>query len=158
MKLKIPRVIKNWSMVNNIYFTKNFEKNNASFGRRFARQKANPYLWAKSFSEFRLFPKKQEPVLGDLLMNHHEENACTHIHRDTAPNGYAHIRANVMLKKPKKGGDIIIDEEIFFVEPNDLWLIIASLENHGSTPIANGERLIYSFGAIIKMEELEKIT
>ena len=62
-----------------------------------------------------------------------------------------------MLKKPQKGGNIIIDEKIYNVEKNDLWLILASLENHGSTPIENGERLIYSFGAIIEKDKINKI-
>ena len=83
-------------------------------------------------------------------MNHYQDDACTHIHKDPAPKGYVHIRANVMIKKPNKGGDIIIDNETIKVEENDLWLVLASLENHGSTPIQSGERLIYSFGAIIK--------
>ena len=33
-----------------------------------------------------------------------------------------------MLKKPQKGGNIIIDEKIYNVEKNDLWLILASLK------------------------------
>ena len=90
-------------------------------------------------------------------MNHFENNSCTHLHKDSAPEGYVHIRANVMLKKPQKGGNIIIDEKIYNVEKNDLWLILASIENHGSTPIENGERLIYSFGAIIEKDKINKI-
>ena len=35
--------------------------------------------------------------------------------------------------------------------------VVASLENHGSTPIKNGERLVYSFGALIKNEQVNKI-
>ena len=60
-----------------------------------------------------------------------------------------------MIKKPNEGGDIIIDNETIEVKENDLWLVLASLENHGSTPIQNGERLIYSFGAIIKETNIE---
>tara|TARA_R100001224_G_C3927487_1_gene117496 strand:+ start:138 stop:545 length:408 start_codon:yes stop_codon:yes gene_type:complete len=121
-----------------------------SFGRRFAKQNSNKELWQKSFAAFNLFPTQKEPELGDVLMNHYQDDACTHIHKDPAPKGYVHIRANVMIKKPNKGGDIIIDNETIKVEENDLWLVLASLENHGSTPIQSGERLIYSFGAIIK--------
>jgi hypothetical protein len=62
-----------------------------------------------------------------------------------------------MLKKPKKGGDMIIEDSITPLEKNDLWLILASLENHGSTPIQEGERLVYSFGALIKEDKISKI-
>jgi hypothetical protein len=150
MNLSINRVIKNWDQASKITYTKDYVQNPVSFGRRFAKQNSNKKLWQKSFAAFNLFPTKKEPELGDLLMNHYQDDACTHIHKDPAPKGYVHIRANVMIKKPNKGGDIIIDGETIEVKENDLWLVLASLENHGSTPIQSGERLIYSFGAIIK--------
>ena len=158
MNLSVDRVIKNWKESVNIKFKKeNFVDNKISFGRRFSKQSVDKNLWKKAFAKFNLFPKLHEPRLGTVLMNHYEEGACTHIHKDDAPEGYVHVRANVMLKKPKKGGDIIVDGRTIKVNENDLWLILASLENHGSTPIKYGERLIYSFGAVVKNKELEKI-
>ena len=128
----------------NIEFTKNFEENKVSPGRRFARQKPNAYLWKKSFSEFGLYPDKEEPILRSLLMNHFENAVCTHLHKDSAPEGYVHIRANVMLKTTK-GGNIIIDEKIYNVEKNDLWLILASLEKiMDQHQLKMEKRLIYS--------------
>jgi hypothetical protein len=158
MNILIPRVIKNWGKNLNINFDRNFVNNPVSFGRRFAKQKNNQKLWKKSFSEFNLFPQLKEPVLGDLVMNHYENKACTHIHKDSAPEGYVHIRANLMLEKPTAGGDIIIDDEVIQVDKHDLWLVLASLENHGSTPIKNGQRLIYSFGAIIEQDKIKHLT
>jgi len=157
MNLKIPRIINNWPYVKKISYSKNFEINSISPGRRFARQETNLDLWKKSFEAFGITPEKEEPVLGNLIMNHFEEKAFTQIHKDSAPEGYVHVRANVMLKKPKNGGDIIIDKEKFSVKENDLWLILASLEDHGSTPINKGERLLYSFGCLIKKEKLINI-
>ena len=49
MDITIPRIIKNWRFSPNIEFTKNFEENKVSPGRRFARQKPNAYLWKKFF-------------------------------------------------------------------------------------------------------------
>ena len=158
MIISIPRIIKNWGNNLNINFNKNFINNTGSFGRRYAKQKSNEELWKKSFSEFNLFPTLKEPVLGDLVMNHYENEACTHIHKDSAPEGYVHIRANLMLEKPSVGGDVIVDDEIIEVNKNDLWLILASLENHGSTPIENGQRLVYSFGAIIEKDKIKHLT
>lgn len=155
MNLSINRVIRNWDQAPRITYTKDYVQNPVSFGRRFAKQNSDKELWQKSFAAFNLFPTQKEPELGDLLMNHYQNDACTHIHKDPAPKGYVHIRANVMIKKPNEGGDIIIDNETIEVKENDLWLVLASLENHGSTPIQNGERLIYSFGAIIKETNIE---
>tara|TARA_R100000329_G_scaffold65213_2_gene57729 strand:- start:7 stop:534 length:528 start_codon:yes stop_codon:yes gene_type:complete len=157
MNLSINRVIKNWDQAPRITYTKDYVQNPVSFGRRFAKQNSDKELWQKSFAAFNLFPTQKELELGDLLMNHYQDNACTHIHKDPAPKGYVHIRANVMIKKPNKGGDIIVDNETIKVEENDLWLILASLENHGSTPIQKGERLIYSFGAVIKETDIKDL-
>jgi len=154
MNLKIPRIINNWPHAKKIVYSKNFKINSVSPGRRFAKQESNLDLWKKSFEAFNIIPEKEEPVLGNLVMNHFEEKAFTQIHTDPAPEGYVHVRANVMLKKPKTGGDIIIDNEQFNIKENDLWLILASLEHHGSTPIYEGERLLYSFGCLIKKENL----
>jgi len=155
MNLSINRVIRNWDQAPRITYTKDYVQNPVSFGRRFAKQNSDKELWQKSFAAFNLFPTQKEPELGDLLMNHYQNDACTHIHKDPAPKGYVHIRANVMIKKPNEGGDIIVDNETIEVKENDLWLVLASLENHGSTPIQSGERLIYSFGAIIKETNIE---
>lgn len=157
MNLKINRVIKNWEKANEIKYTKNFVINKAGPGRRSAEQKPDTELWKEAFKQFNLFPVRKDPFYGTLLMNHYEDGSFTHFHQDEAEEGYAHIRANVVLKKPKHGGDIVIDNEVHLLEVNDLWLVIASMEKHGSTPITNGERLIYSFGASIKKEEIEKI-
>ena len=62
-----------------------------------------------------------------------------------------------LLKKSLKGGNSIIDEEEINLEENDLWLILASLENHGSTPIQKGERFIFSFGGLVPIKQIESI-
>ena len=62
-----------------------------------------------------------------------------------------------MIKKPTIGGNPIIDGEEFNIEVNDLWLNLASLEEHSSTPIYGGERLIFSFGALIKLDKIKNI-
>ncbi len=158
MNLKINRIIKNWKDADKIKFNKNeFIINEAGPGRRYALQDLNLELWKEAFKQFNLFPTQKDPFFGNLLMNHYQDNSFTHMHKDDAKEGYAHIRANLLIKKPKSGGDIIIDDKTYEVEVNDLWLVIASMEEHGSTPIKGGERLIFSFGASIKKEELKNI-
>jgi hypothetical protein len=62
-----------------------------------------------------------------------------------------------MLKKPLKGGNPVLDGEEIQVDQNDLWLCLASLEKHRTTPIEGGERLIFSFGALVSIDQIKKI-
>jgi hypothetical protein len=62
-----------------------------------------------------------------------------------------------MLKKPSKGGNPIIDGEEIEVNENDLWLCLASLEKHYTTPIEGGERLVFSFGALVPIDQIKRI-
>jgi hypothetical protein len=62
-----------------------------------------------------------------------------------------------MIKKPLSGGMPVIDGQELNIEKGDLWLCLASLEEHSSTPINGGERIIFSFGALINKNSVEKI-
>ena len=158
MKLKINRVIKNWSYANQIKINnKNFIDNPASFGRRFAKQQVDPKLWKKAFNEFNLIPSCIEPMYENFLGNHFIEGASVHIHKDNAPINFVHTRCNLLLKKPPIGGNPVLDGEEIDLEENDLWLVLASLENHGSTPIRGGERFIFSFGGLVPIKQIEEI-
>jgi hypothetical protein len=158
MKLKINRVIKNWQYANEIKINnKNFIENPVSFGRRFSKQEVEPKLWKKAFNEFNLIPSHIEPMYENFLGNHFIEGASVQIHKDDAPNGFVHTRCNLLLKKPLKGGNPIIDGEEINLEENDLWLVLASLETHGSTPIQGGERFIFSFGGLVPIKQIERI-
>lgn len=159
MKLLIPRVVKNWKYANEINlnnFNINYQQNKGGSGRRFSYQNEAPF-WNEVFQEFNLVPDKIEPMFKNLIGNHYLDGAYTHKHTDPSPNGYVHTRCNLMIKKPNIGGNPIIDGEEFNVEVNDLWLCLASLEEHSSTPIYGGERIIFSFGALIKLDKVKNI-
>ena len=55
------------------------------------------------------------------------------------------------------GGNPIIDDEVLEVDVGDLWLCLASLEKHGTTPIQGGERIIFSFGALVSEDQVFKL-
>jgi hypothetical protein len=111
----------------------------------------------EAFAAFGFTDIEPEPMFGVFIGNNYEDGAFVHQHTDPAPEGYAHVRCNWMVKKPPVGGDPILDGEVVSVEESDLWLCIASMERHGTTPISGGERLVYSFGALIKHENLQHI-
>jgi len=156
MKLNIPRIIKQWKYAPFIIPNKNFEVNAAGNGRRFATQDVAPY-WVEAFSEFGLKPVSVEPIFKNLNGNHFQDGAFVHPHTDPAPPGLVHTRCNVMLKKPQEGGNPIIDEEELNIREKDLWLCLASLEIHSSTPVKGGERIIFSFGGLVPVEQIDAI-
>lgn len=62
-----------------------------------------------------------------------------------------------MMRKPKNGGNPVIDGEELNIEEGDLWLCLASMELHSSTPITGGERMIFSFGGLVPIKQIENI-
>jgi hypothetical protein len=156
MKLKL-RVIKNWR--DPAQFTTplgNFIENQGHCGRRFLSHKDAPFR-TEAFAAFGITEFDEEPIYQNFIGNHYLDGAFTHEHSDLAPPGFVHTRCNWMIKKPPVGGDPILDGEVVPVEQNDLWLCLASMERHATTPIAGGERLICSFGALVKVEKLRHI-
>jgi hypothetical protein len=156
MNLKIPRVVKQWKYAPMVNPSFNFKLNTAGNGRRFATQDTSPY-WDEAFMEFGLKPVEVEPIFKNLTGNHYQDGAFVHPHTDPAPEGFVHTRCNLMLKKPKQGGNPILDGKEIDVEEGDLWLCLASMELHSSTPIKGGERLIFSFGGLVPVKQIEAI-
>ena len=155
MKLKINRVVKNWKFANDVVIENNTFNDNG-FGRKFKSQDLANH-WEDAFAEFGLKPHSPEPIFKNFIGNHFKDGAAVHEHIDQAPEGFVHTRCNLMLKKPIKGGNPILDGEEIYVDQNDLWLCLASLEKHYTTPVDGGERLIFSFGALIPIEQIKKI-
>lgn len=156
MRLSISRVVKNWKYASMVDPSFNFNLNPLGDGRRFAVQNTAPY-WKEAFAEFGLKPTEVEPLFKNLTGNHFQDGAFVHPHTDPAPEGMVHTRCNLMLKKPKEGGNPVLDGEELDIEEGDLWLCLASMELHSSTPIKGGERLIFSFGGLVPIEQIEAI-
>lgn len=156
MKLLIPRVIRQWEYAPLVNPSFNFKLNTVGDGRRFSTQDTALY-WEEAFKEFGLKPVEVEPIFKNLTGNHYQDGAFVHPHTDPAPDGFVHTRCNLMLKKPKEGGNPVLDGEELDIEEGDLWLCLASMELHSSTPIKGGERLIFSFGGLVPVEQIEAI-
>lgn len=142
------RVIKNWKTV------KEFSMPIGSFTQNGYGRQYLPIPEIK-FREnaFRAFGYEtifDEPIFKNFVGNHYLDGAFVHEHKDTAPDGFMHVRANWMLQKPQSGGNPVLDGEELNVDVGDLWVCYASEELHASTPIHGGQRLVCSFGALIK--------
>lgn len=154
MQISKSRVIKNWSQSKKIVpFSSGFKSN--GYGRRYAMQDQHPLL-LKAFQEFDLTPQYVEPVFKVFTGNHYLDGAHTHKHTDSTLSGFVHVRCNLMIKKSPKGGNPVIDDVEIDVQEGDLWLCAASEEEHSSTPIQGGERIIMSFGGLVPRKQFEE--
>lgn len=156
MKLTINRVINDWKYATKVLTGDDFVANPAGLGRRMCVQDEAPF-WMDAFKEFNLTPTKVEPTFKNFTGNHFLDGAYVHEHLDPSELGFEHVRCNLMLKKPKVGGNPVIDGEEIDVPEGALWLCISSLEKHGSTPIIGGERLIFSFGGLVPTAQVRAI-
>lgn len=155
MLLQTPRVTKGWKHPDCFSMPEGVYRDN-SFGRRFMSHEDAPFR-DEAFAAFGIAETMREPQFRNFLGNHYLDGACTHAHKDSAPHGLVHARCNWMVKKPPSGGDPILDGVVVPIEEGDLWLCLASLELHGSTPIVGGQRLIQSFGALVPATALSHI-
>jgi len=157
MELKIPRIIKGWAHGRKVEPAREgYRLNEISLGRNFAMENSDPN-WLDAFAAFGLVPKCVEPVYKIFTGVHFLKGAYTHLHIDDAPIDTVHVRCNVMLKKPPAGGMPLVDGEELSVDEGDLWIILASLEQHGSTPISAPERVIKSFGGLVPVGQLTRL-
>jgi hypothetical protein len=155
MKLKVPRVIKDWELASFVTAsTSNFIAN--SYGRRYSKQKTAKF-WGDAFECFGLKPAQVEPIFQNFTGHHYLDGAFTHEHTDVSPKGYDHVRCNLLIKKPVIGGNPVIDNEEINIDVNDLWICIASRESHKSLPIKDGERIIFSFGGLVEKSQIDRI-
>ncbi|HEY3639316.1 MAG TPA: hypothetical protein VGK90_14300 [Rhizomicrobium sp.] len=71
-------------------------------------------------------------------------------HTDSAPPDKHHVRMNIMLSKPERGGDPVIGGKTISICEGDLWCFYPSLMVHESTPVAGPrKRFVISIGILV---------
>jgi hypothetical protein len=108
------------------------------------------------FSEFGLEIKQVDPFFGVFFGRHFKDGACVHLHTDPVVDEESHhVRCNIVVKQADAGGAALVSgyEVPLFV--GDMWIVFASIEEHGSTPIQGPERMILSFGAVVDKQVAE---
>ena len=151
----MQRVIQNWKSPLEFKMPDGIFRPNGE-GRQYLSYEEDQFR-VEAFNSFGLLELYPEPVFKNFIGNHYADGAAVHEHMDRAPIGYTHTRCNWMIKKPVKGGDPIINGNMLSVKEGDLWICLASREFHSSTPIETGERIICSFGALIKDADIDKL-
>lgn len=108
-----------------------------------------------------------EPNYGYLIA-YSEKDHSVHSHRDAnfnvegpdeslnedLPHGYLgdviHIRFNVLISKPIKGGNPVIIDTEYDVLENEVWGVLAGIHHHHSTKVTMDKpRILLSFGYFI---------
>lgn len=143
----MQRVVKNWKDPAQFIQPHGVFQAN-TVGRRFMSV-ANVAHREGAFAAFGFEFLQPEPLFRNFIGEHFLDGAHTHEHQDPSPEGFIHVRVNWMVKKPKSGGDPVINGKIISVDEGDLWVCFSSEERHASTPICGGIRKICSFGALV---------
>lgn len=126
------------------------------YGRRFApHTPVDDAVVRTLFKRFGFDWVKEEPMFGHFVGNNFLPGAAVHRHRDSAPEGYHHVRCNVALKMPVEGGKPILSGVELPVSEKEAWICFASLEYHSSSPVVFGNRIVVSLGGLIDAEEAE---
>jgi hypothetical protein len=121
------------------------------YGRRFVpKVKIDQSIVNELFFRFGLVWEMEEPELGHFVGTNYLMGAHVHIHTDPAPEGFHHVRCNVAVEMPKFGGEPILDGVKIGVKEGDAWVCFSSIEEHSSTPIKNGDRVIVSVASLIE--------
>jgi hypothetical protein len=144
------RVLKAWKSPQAFVMPEGpFVDNLAGAGRRHKAYDETE-LRAEAFAAFGFRDLLPEPIYKNFIGIHYLDGAFVHEHTDVAPDGLMHVRVNWMVEKPTAGGNPVLGGVESHVEAGDLWICYASEERHSSVPIRGGQRLVCSFGALIK--------
>lgn len=112
--------------------------------------------WQEAFGAFGLVPHSLEPKFKNFTGRHYRDGAYTGYHTDETLPGFHHVRCNILVKNADKGGLPVLNGRVLELREGDMWLCFASLESHGSTPVFGGERVIFSYGALVAADTVER--
>jgi len=133
-----------------------FEPN--QYGRRFMRHvPIDRVPVVSAFAQFGIRTIFEEPMFGNFIGNNYADGAFVHPHKDFAPEGFHHVRCNLALEMPTDGGNPLLDGKEIEVKRGDMWICFASIEEHSTTPVIGGERLVLSMGALVEEGTANKL-
>jgi hypothetical protein len=68
----------------------------------------------------------QEPIHKDFILEIFE-NGYVNEHTDLTTGNYKHLRCNILLQKPEKGGKLTIDKQIIDLDVGDMYVVDTSI-------------------------------
>jgi hypothetical protein len=91
----------------------------------------------------------------DVFMSLHKEGGCVMKHKHFPREGFCDLRFNIFINKTI-GGDIVVKNKKAIVENGDL-VIFSGNEEHFSTKVESGDRIILSYGFFVKQKYADKL-
>ena len=93
-------------------------------------------------------------LVDGFFVSYSEEGHKVHLHKDNNPDEeHYHVRFNVMISKPIKGGYPIIDDQTIKVKENEVWICECGNYYHTTEEVGGDKpRIMLSFGHYIKKE------
>lgn len=92
------------------------------------------------------------------LISYSEAEHEVQPHTDPNPPRKIHTRFNVLINKPTKGGEAIIDNQIVSTEENEVWVCAAGKYTHSSVLVEGDKpRILLSYGTYLKEDKLNLI-
>jgi ribosomal protein S18 len=98
----------------------------------------------------------KEPTLTKNFFAEYGKDSECNVHMDpTREDDYIHIRYNIMLSKPDRGGQTIYGDDFLDIDERVLWKCNSEHYQHGSdTVLSNKPRSIISMGFLIHKDEI----
>jgi hypothetical protein len=111
-----------------------------------------PVFWKirkRAISAFSVAEYEDEPEFKCFL-GCNTEGGFVQPHRDPTLPGRHHVRLNIMLSKPWRGGYPVVDGRTVEVAERDLWCFYPSAMLHYSTPaMGSRKRFVISIGILV---------
>ena len=90
----------------------------------------------------------QEPVYKDVIAEI-LKNGFINEHTDPTVEGYKHLRCNILLQKPKKGGEIFFNKKPVPLDIGDLYVVDTSILHSVSLVEGSISFIGISFGFLV---------
>jgi hypothetical protein len=114
------------------------------------------YEFRKKIVELEGLVDYKEPTLTKNFFAEYGKDSECNVHMDpTREDDYIHIRYNIMLSKPDRGGQTIYGDDFLDIDERVLWKCNSEHYQHGSdTVLSNKPRSIISMGFLIHKDEI----
>ena len=114
------------------------------------------YDLRKEIIELENFVNYKEPTISKNFFAEYGRDSECNVHSDpTREDDYVHIRYNIMLSKPDRGGQTIYGDDFLDIDERVLWKCNSEYYQHGSdTVLSHKPRSIISMGFLIHKDEI----
>jgi len=99
------------------------------------------------------------PFKNGILASYAEDNDTCYLHKDPIwVENYETLHCNIITQAPEQGGELVINEEKYIMEENELFCYRVSKNNHEVLKIKSKKpRLMWIFGFCVNEQQWNNI-